>query len=324
MLKGNGARLDQYCSLISLCGKIQNVPLAMHVFTLMEARGIKPDSSTFNSLICACLCSGDVVTALSLFEIMVSSEDYEPNVETYDTFIAGFSSLGNADAMQKWYAAKMAAGFSANVQTYESLICGSVKARDYDGADRYYEEMMLSGIIPSIPILENVLEGLCKCKKFGQVKEFLKFLLDGGWKINEKMAGKLVKFYCDHRKVDEKEELLETLTKSNQSREVLLQVHCGIIRLHALSDRLDEVEYSVGRMGKQGLSFKHADDVDKVICSYFRCKAYDRLDLFLEHIKGSYTLPRSTYDFLIAGYRRAGLSEKMDSVMNDMKLAGIL
>ncbi|KAJ4708025.1 Pentatricopeptide repeat [Melia azedarach] len=324
MLKGNGARLDQYCSLISLCGKIQNVPLAMHVFTLMEARGIKPDSSTFNSLICACLCSGDVVTALSLFEIMVSSEDYEPNVETYDTFIAGFSSLGNADAMQKWYAAKMAAGFSANVQTYESLICGSVKARDYDGADRYYEEMMLSGIIPSIPILENVLEGLCKCKKFGQVKEFLKFLLDGGWKINEKMAGKLVRFYCDHRKVDEKEELLETLTKSNQSREVLLQVHCGIIRLHALSDRLDEVEYSVGRMGKQGLSFKHADDVDKVICSYFRCKAYDRLDLFLEHIKGSYTLPRSTYDFLIAGYRRAGLSEKMDSVMNDMKLAGIL
>lgn len=321
MLKGNESCLDEYSCLISLSGKVQNVPFAMHVFTSMEAQEIKPDSAVFNSLICACLCSGDVVTALSLFEIMLSSEEYKPNSETYDTFISGFSSLGNVDAMKKWYAAKTAAGFSANVQTYESLISGSLKARDFDSVDRFYEEMMSLGIIPSMPILENVLEGLCKCRKLDQVKNFLKFLLDGGWKINENMAQKLVKCYCELWKVDEMEELLETLTKSNQSPEVLFHVFSGIIRLYALSDRLDEVEYSVGRMGKQGLSFKCAKDVEIVICSYFRCEAYDRLHLFLDHIKGSYKLTRLTYDFLVAGYRRAGLSDKLDSVINEMKLA---
>lgn len=321
MLKGNESCLDEYACLIALSGKVQNVPFAMHVFTSMEAQGIKPDSAVFNSLICTCLCSGDVVTALSLFEIMVSSEEYKPNSKTYDAFISGFSSLGNVDAMNKWYAAKTAAGFSVNVQTYESLIHGSLKARDFDSVDRFYEEMMSLGIIPSIPILEKVLEGLCARRKLDRVKSFLKFLLGGGWKINENMAQKLVKCYCELGRVDELEEQLETLTKCNQSPEVLLHFFSGIIRLYALSDRLDDVEYSVGRMGKQGLSFKSAEDVEMVICSYFRCEAYDRLDLFLDHIKGSYKLRRATYDFLVAGYRRAGLSGKLDSVINEMKFA---
>ena len=42
-----------YSELISMCGKIQNVPLAMEVFTSMEANGIKPTSSIFNALILA-------------------------------------------------------------------------------------------------------------------------------------------------------------------------------------------------------------------------------------------------------------------------------
>ncbi|KAJ0030516.1 hypothetical protein Pint_12789 [Pistacia integerrima] len=323
MLKENKTSRD-YSDLISLCGKIRNIPLAMLVFSSMERRGIKPNSSVFNSLIYTCLCSGDVVTSISLFETMMSSEDYKPNSETYDFFIAGFSSLGNVDAMHTWYSAKKAAGFPANVQTYESLISGCVKSKDFDGADKYYEEMMSIGVMPSITILESVLEGLCKRGSLGQVEEFMEFLLDAGWKINENMAEKLVKFYCEPGKVDEMEELLATLIKYNQDPQVLLQVHCGIIRIYALSDRLDDVEYSVGRMGKQGLSFKCPDDVEKVICSYFRCEEYNRLELCLDHIKSSYKLTRSNYDFLIAGYRRAGLSEKVDLVIKDMKLAGIL
>ena len=93
--------------------------------------------------------------------------------------------------------------------------------------------------------------------------------------------------------------------------------------MYASSDRLDDVEYSVGRLLKQGLSFNCPDDVEKVICCYFRRSAYDRLDLFLEHIKGYYVLTRSTYDLLIAGYRQAGLSEKLDMVMKHMLSAGL-
>uniref|UniRef100_A0A2N9FVV7 Pentacotripeptide-repeat region of PRORP domain-containing protein n=1 Tax=Fagus sylvatica TaxID=28930 RepID=A0A2N9FVV7_FAGSY len=290
MLEENVRDHDSFSELMYLCGKVQNLPLAMRVFTSMEAHGVKPTSSLFNSLINACLSSGNVMTAHSLFEIMESSEGYKPNSDTYDAFISGFSKLGNADAMQAWYSAKKAAGFSADLQTYESLISGF---------------------------------GFASRRSFDQVKEFLKFVLDGGWEISGQMAERLVRFYVEVGTVEDMEELLVTLMNANQASKILSWVHCGIIRMYAISDRLDDVEYSVGRMLKRGFSFNCPDDVEKVICSYFRRAAYDRLDLFLEHIKGYYVLTRSTYDLLIAGYRRAGLSENLDLVMKHMQSAGL-
>ncbi|KAH0989796.1 hypothetical protein GBA52_001279 [Prunus armeniaca] len=223
LLEENEKDHDRYSELISLCGKIQNLPLAMQVFTSMEANGIKPTSAIFNSLVHACFSSGNVSTAFSLFEIMESSEGFKPNSDTYDAFMSAFSKLGKADSVQAWYSAKKAAGFSSDVQTYQTLISGCIKSNNFKLADWFYEEMVLSGLMPNLPILENMLEGLCKRRSF-----------------------------------------------------------------------------------------------DQVICSYFRCSAHDRLELFLERLKGSYELTKSTYDLLIAGYRRAGLSDRL----NDMKCAG--
>uniref|UniRef100_A0A2N9J4I8 Uncharacterized protein n=1 Tax=Fagus sylvatica TaxID=28930 RepID=A0A2N9J4I8_FAGSY len=232
MLEENVRDHDSFSELMYLCGKVQNLPLAMRVFTSMEAHGVKPTSSLFNSLINACLSSGNVMTAHSLFEIMESSEGYKPNSDTYDAFISGFSKLGNADAMQA---------------------C----------ADNLYEEMMVSGVMPNIPILESMLEGLCKRRSFDQVKEFLKFVLDGGWEISGQMAERLVRFYVEVGTVEDMEELLVTLMNANQASKILSWVHCGIIRMYAISDRLDDVEYSVGRMLKRGFSFNCPDDVEK-------------------------------------------------------------
>ncbi|TYH80322.1 hypothetical protein ES332_D03G124300v1 [Gossypium tomentosum] len=257
MLKGNERDYDQYLYLMSLCAKIRNASRAMHVFTSMEVHGIKPTTSLFNSLIHACLSSKDSITALSLFEIMQSSEDYKPNDETYETFIIGFSSLGNTDAMKSWYSAKKAAGYCATLQTYESLVSGCIKARDFNGADRFYDEIKSTGIMTSETILENLLEGFCRRRRFNQ-------------EISVKMVEKVVGLYSEHGKVEEMEELLSTVVESGQAVTVLSRVNSGIIRMYATLNRLDDVEYSVGRMLKQGLSFRCADDVEKVICCYFR------------------------------------------------------
>lgn len=322
MLKENERDHDRYSELITLCGKIRNLPLAMNICTSMEAHGIKPTTSIFNSLIHVCFSSGNVVTALSLFEIMQNAEGVKHDSETYDTFILGFSKLGNADAMQAWYSAKKAAGFASHLQTYESLILGCVKSRNFESADRFFREMILTGFVPNSAILNSTLEGLCKRRSLGGVKEFLKLVVDSGWEMDKQMAEKLVGLHVELGKVEEMEELVAVLMEGNQVSESLLLIHCGIIRMYALLDRLDDVEYAVGRMLKQGLSFKCSDDIEKVICSYFRRKAYDRLDLFMERIKGSYELTRSTYNLLVTGYRRAGLSDKLNLVMNDMKSAG--
>ncbi|KAM5565472.1 hypothetical protein ABKV19_019468 [Rosa sericea] len=290
----------------------------MQVFSSMEANGVKPTCAVFNSLIHVCFSSGNLFTAISLFEIMESSEGFKPDSDTYDAFMSAFLKSGKTDLMQAWYSAKKAAGFDSDIQTHQSLISGCIKLKKYELGDMFYKEMVLSGIMPNLPILEYMLEGLCKRRSSGQVKEFLEMVCGYGWKMSGKMAEMVVGLHVELGKVERLKELLETLMESDQTTEVLLPVHCGITRMYAMLDRLDDVEYSVGRMLKQGLSFKHPDDVERVICSYFRLSEYDRLELFLECIKGSYELTGSTYDLLVAGYRRAGLSDKL----NDMKLAG--
>ncbi|XP_050214300.1 pentatricopeptide repeat-containing protein At2g30780-like isoform X2 [Mercurialis annua] len=325
MLKQN--QMDHvHCShLISLCAKVQNVSLALQVFSSMEATGVKPNTTLFNSLIHACFSSAStVLTALSLFEIMQTSEIYKPNSQTYDAFILGFSSLLDVDKMQAWFAAKTAVGFSANSQNYECLISTCVRTKDFDKADRLYDEMMSVGVIPSEPVFEWVLEGLCQRRNCERVGQFLNFLVECRFQITGNMIEKIVKVYTELEKVDEMEKLLENLTELNQAGEALLWLHCGIIRFYANADRLDDAEYSVGRMMSAGMLFRCSDDIEKVISSYFRNEAYDRLDVFLEHVKGYQKLERSTYDLLVAGYRRAGLADKLDMVVQDMKLAGFL
>ncbi|ESW33543.1 hypothetical protein PHAVU_001G078800 [Phaseolus vulgaris] len=325
MLKENAKDCDIFSKLIFLCGKVKDVVLGMRVFSSMEAIGVKPNSMVFNSLISVCLSSYNVVTALSLFEIMESSESYKPDFHTYNMFISAFSKSGNVDAMLAWYSAKKAAaGFDPDLQMFESLISGCVNSRTFEIADAIFEEMITSGIVPSASILESMLNGICKQKRLDRAEEFFKLAIDSGWEVNENMADQLIALYHQQGKVEEMEALLETVTNPCIiTTSVLARLHCGIVKSYAMLDRLDDVEFAVGRMLKQGLSFTSADDVEKVICSYFRREAYDRLDIFLECLKSGYVLKKSTYSLLISGYKRAHLLEKVDRVMKDLKSAGL-
>ncbi|KAI5394077.1 pentatricopeptide repeat-containing protein At2g30780 isoform X3 [Lathyrus oleraceus] len=272
-LKQNVKDHSFFSDLIFLCGKAKNVKLGMHVFSSMEAVGVKPTR--------------------------------------------------NVDAILAWYSAKKAAGLGSDLRMFELVLTGCVYSKKFEIADTVFEEMMVSEIIPNGTILESMLKGRCEQKSLCRVEEFVKLVLDNGWEISETMVEMLIALYHEQERVEKMEELLETMTKYLVDSGVLLQIHCGILRMYAVLDRLDDVELSVGRMLKQGMSFPSSDDVEKVICSYFRKEAYDRLDIFLECIKNSYVLTRSTFDLLISGYRRANLHEKVDLVLLDMKSVGL-
>ncbi|XP_008776923.1 pentatricopeptide repeat-containing protein At2g30780-like [Phoenix dactylifera] len=310
-----------YSKLIYFCGKLGNIPFAMKVFTSMEAQGIRTNTCTFNALVTSCLSTGNVVTALSLFEIMERNENCKPDLATYNAFVSMYSKYGDGHNMVGWYLAGKKAGFSPNIQTYESVITGFIRLEKYDDADRFYKEMMSNEILPNLTILESKLEGLCKQKDMHGIKEFLKFVVDGGWELSEPMAEKLARMYKELGLVKEMEQLLG-LIKPTLDVGVLSRIHCGMIRLYALSDSLDDMEYSVGRMLKAGMTFTCPEDVDAVISSYFRQQAFTRLDLFLDRIRCSYKLAKSTYDLLVSGYRKFDLHERLGLIVKDMKNVG--
>nr|GEU82120.1 pentatricopeptide repeat-containing protein [Tanacetum cinerariifolium] len=296
----------------------------MRVFTLMEYHGIKRTSTVLDALISAHLSSGNITTALSIYEIMQNSDEYKPTARTCNLFISAFAKLGNSKAMLAWYSAKIAAGFMADLDTYDALILGSIKLKKYKDADRFYEEMLVADIKPNTSILHNRLVGYCEQKGLVKIRELLKAILDHKWEINQYMAETIVGFYCELNFVEELEWMIVALAETNHSQDfdIISYVYNGLISVYTKLDRLDDVEYSVGRMLKQGVSFRSHKDVEKVICLYFRRSAYDRLDVFLEFIKVSHKLERTTYELLFAGYRRAGLYEKVDLVIKDLDTVG--
>ncbi|KAJ9555692.1 LOW QUALITY PROTEIN: hypothetical protein OSB04_010306 [Centaurea solstitialis] len=321
LLKENEKNCDAFSDLIHLCGKIKNTQAAMHVFTSMENHGLKPTPIVLDALISAHLSSGNVITALSIFQTMQNSEHCKPTSRTYNLFISALANLGNSKSMLAWYSAKMASGFSADLDTYEALILGSITLKRFQDADRFYREMLAAGIEPNTLILHGMLAGFCERKDLDKIRVFWKDVLDRRWEINGQMVEKLVGFYCELELVEELEWMLVILTeaKPNQDSDIISRIHNGLIRVYAKLDRLDDMEYAVGRMLKQGVLFSSHKDVEKVLCSYFR---KDRLDVFLEFVKASHKLPRSTYELLVAGYRRAGLYKKVELVIEDLEMVG--
>ncbi|XP_021735596.1 pentatricopeptide repeat-containing protein At4g01570-like [Chenopodium quinoa] len=320
LLKHNERNQELFTELISHCGETRNLELAIRTFMAMESVGLKPTSDIFNSLILVSLRVGNEMTALGLFEVMERSEDYKPDAKTYNAFVSMYAKSDNVKAMQAWASAKRVSGIPADLQLYESLISGCVKAKRYDTAEFFYEEMISSGFIPNIHILNRMIDGLCEQQDIGRAKQFLLSIIDNGWAISPHIADRLSRLCSELGKIEGIEELLRILTASKESPEVLSRVHCGIIGMHARADRLDDMEYAVGRMLKQGSTFKSADDIKVIIRSYFRRAAYDRLELFLEHIKGSCQFTKSTYDLLVTGYGEAGLSEKLNMLLKELGL----
>ncbi|KAI3823725.1 hypothetical protein L1987_05165 [Smallanthus sonchifolius] len=322
LLKEKEKNENLYSDLIHLCGKIHDPQTAMRVFTSMESNhGGKPSSNVLDALISAHLSSNNMVTALSIFETMQNSDDYKPTAHTYNLFISAFANLGNSKAMLAWYSAKIASGFLADLDAYGALILGSVKLKRFEDAEKFYGEMLEARIKPNAVVLHSMLVGFCEQKDLVKIRGFLKGVLEHKWRIDGYMAEKLIGFYCELKLVEEMEWVLVALTETNHNQDLdtVSQIHNGLIRFYAKLDRLDDMEYSVGRMLKQGASFRSHKDVENVLCSYFRAGAYDRLDVFLEFIKDSHELARSSYELLVAGYRRAGLCEKVDLVIKDLE-----
>jgi pentatricopeptide repeat protein len=310
-----------YSTIIRFCGETKNAALAARIFECVEAQRIQLNTDFFNALINAFLSVGDLLSAVTLYESMEGILNCKPDSTTYDAFISAFSLLGSGHAMMKWYLAAKDAGFTPSIQSFESLITCFVRLNMLDNAERVLEEMISFQIKPTSTILETKLEVLCRRKEANLVRDLVKCASDGDWELNDATVKWLTRTFLDGGDVDEMEQLLALIQKGAHLGSET-QLHCGIIKSYAKADQLADMEHAICRMLDNGLMFTCPEDVEAVICCYFRHKDFDRLDSFLNRIQSLFKLTRSTYDILVAGYRRFGLQERFDSTIKNMRRAG--
>ncbi|CAN6290604.1 unnamed protein product [Urochloa humidicola] len=323
LLKEDIHDCEPYSTIIGFCAQTRNAALAMRVFECVEAQGIHLNTGIFNSLVNTFLSVGDLLSAMTLYETMEDMDGCKPDSTTYDAFISAFSLLGSGHAMMSWYVAAKNAGFTPSIQAFESLITGFVRLSMLDDAQTVFEEMISLGIQPSSAILEANLEMLSRKEEANTVRAFLKRVSDGNWELNRATVGRLTKLCLDGGEIDEMEQLLALIQKGTHLSSVT-QLHHRIIRFYAKADRLADMEDVICRMLDNGVMFMCPEDVEVIICSYFRHKEFDRLDLFLNRIRSFFKLNRSTYDILVAGYRKFDLHDRLHSTINDMRQAGFV
>uniref|UniRef100_I1P7S7 Uncharacterized protein n=1 Tax=Oryza glaberrima TaxID=4538 RepID=I1P7S7_ORYGL len=311
---------EPYSVIIRFCRETKNAEFAMKVFEFVEELGIQLNTGIFNALINAFLSVGDLLAAMTLYEAMEDIEDCKPNSATYDAFISAFSRLGSGHAMMSWYLASKDAGFTPSIKAFEYLITGFVKLDRLDDAEVVFEEMIYFEIKPNFAILEAKLELLSRRKDPNRVKVFLELVSDGNQELSEATVESLTRLCLYEDKIGELDQLLSLVQGMHTSS--LTKLHCGIIRFYANADRLSDMEHAIFQMLDNGMVFAHSEDVEAVICSYFRHKDFDRLDLFLNRIQSLYKLTRSTYDILISGYQRLNLHGRLDLAIKDMREAG--
>lgn len=312
---------EPYSTIIRFCAQTRNAALAMRVFERVEAQGIRLNTGILNALVNTFLSVGDLLSAMTLYETMEGMDGCKPDSSTYDAFISAFSLLGSGHASMSWYVAAKNAGFTPSIQAFESLITGFVRLNMLDEAKTVFEEMISLGIKPNSAILKANLEIVTRRKEGNTVIDFLKRVSDGNWELNKATIERLTRICLDGGEIDEMEQLLPLIQKGTHSSSET-QLHHGIIRFYAKADRLADMEDAICRMLDNGVMFMCPEDVDVIICSYFRHKEFDRLDLFLNRIRSFFKLNRSTYDILVAGYRKFDLHERLHSTIDDMRQAG--
>ncbi|KAI4992899.1 hypothetical protein ZWY2020_007212 [Hordeum vulgare] len=291
----NSHNCEPYSTMIHFCGETRNAALAMRVFECAEARGIQLNTGIFNALINTFLAVGDLLAAVTLYETMEEMEDSKPDRATYDAFICAFSRLRSGDAMMSWYLAAKNAGFIPDMVSFEMK--------------------------PTCTILEAKLEVFSRTEEVNRVKSFIKLVSDGNWELNKALVDRLTRLCLDGCEVDGMEQLL-ALIQTEAHFSSVTQLHCEIIRFYASADLLSDMEHAIDRMLNDGMMFLCAEDVEAVICSYFRHKAFDRLEMFLNRIQSLYMLTRSSYDILVAGFRRFDLHQRLEATIKDMREAG--
>ncbi|KAF7050324.1 hypothetical protein CFC21_058715 [Triticum aestivum] len=316
----NSHNCEPYLTLIRFCGKTRNAALAMRVFECAEAQGIQLNTGIFNALINTFLSVGDLLAAVTLYETMEGIEDSKPDRATYDAFISAFSRLRSGDAMMSWYLAAKNAGFVPGIQAFESLIVGFVLLNKLDDAELVFEEMVSFEMKPTCTV-EAKLEVLPRTEEVNRVNSFIKLVSDGNWELNKALVDRLTRLCLDGGEADVMEQLLALIQKEAHFSSVT-QLHCGIIRFYASADLLSDMEHAIDRMLDDGMMFLCPEDVEAVICSYFRHKAFDRLEIFLNRIRSLYMLTRSSYDILVAGFRRFDLNQRLEATIKDMREAG--
>jgi pentatricopeptide repeat protein len=127
-----GMNIYLYNNIISKLAKARKADHALELFQRMKADRIQPSSITYGALIGACSRVGDIESAETLFEEMVTQRNFKPRVPPYNTMMQLYTTTKPNREKVLWYYDKMRrAGVNPTAHTYK-VMCFVTKLRNLE------------------------------------------------------------------------------------------------------------------------------------------------------------------------------------------------
>ncbi|CAA0830777.1 Pentatricopeptide repeat-containing protein -chloroplastic [Striga hermonthica] len=174
-----------YNVTMKVCRKSKDLEGAVKLFDEMLERGIKPDNTTFSTLIgCARLCSLPE-KAIEWYEKMPAF-GLEPDGVTCSVMIDSYGRVGKEDVAFALYDQARNKKWRLDAVTFSTLIKIYTSRGNFDGCLNLYEEMKTLGVKPNASVYNSLLEAMGRAKRPWQAKNIYRDMIKN--KVNPTWA----------------------------------------------------------------------------------------------------------------------------------------
>lgn len=196
---------------IVLYGQAGMVNQAVEVFKRIDDLDINRSVKSLNALLFACLLAKDYEEMKRVFVEFPKLYKIEPNLDSYNTVIKGFSESGSTSSGYSVVAEMERKSVKPNATTFGHMLAGFYREEKFEDVGKVMNLMEERHLHMGIGTYNIRIQGLCKLKKSSEAKALLDGMLARRMKPNSVTYTHLIHGFCKEGDLEQAKNLFKTM-----------------------------------------------------------------------------------------------------------------
>ncbi|KAC3954047.1 hypothetical protein FH972_027210 [Carpinus fangiana] len=196
---------------IVLYGQAGMVNQAFEAFKQMGDLGISRTVKSFNALLFACLLAKDYKELHGVFVEFPKVYGLEPDLDSYNTLIKGFSESGSTSSGYSVVAEMERKSVKPNATSFGHLLAGFYREERFEDVGKVMTLMKKHDVDMGIGTYNIRIKGLCKLKKSSEAMALVDGMLSRGMKPNSVTYTHLIHGFCKEGNLEQAKKLFKIM-----------------------------------------------------------------------------------------------------------------